>query len=992
MIKRNTFLDIFPKWLILLLPLFLITAFSNAQTISGIVTDTQGVTMPGVNILINNSTIGTTTDFDGKYSITVNSSEDVLVFRYLGMVTQEIKVGSQTKINVTMDEDMQTLSELIVVGYGTQDKKAVTGSVSVVGAEEMESRPNSQMGALIQGKVAGVQVQASSGKPSQGISMRIRGTNSINASSEPLYVIDGVPTTDTRSLSPSDIESVSVLKDASAAAIYGAQGANGVVLITTKKGSTDKPTISLDVYGGFSEVWNTQEVLNGEQFRQLMTDMGTTFNDWGSYRERTDWQNEVFQRGFTQNYQMSISGKSNKTNYYVSGGYTDVEGAVRSAEMQRANFKVNLDQEVTNWLKVGTRVNYTDYKDVDVNDNIGVDRGGVLLGTLTTPSIIGIRNPDGSFTTNPLAQAWENPLASTDGIDRGFANKRFLANFYAEATLVEGLKFKTNLGVDHNSSQFRSFKDPFETVDGRAKQGVSVFNQDNNRYFIFDNTLSYDKTIGKNKFNLLAGSVIQKYHWQSSNIERQGFDSDQISTPNAGANIIASSAWASEKANASFIGRANYDFDNKYLLTANIRVDGSSVFGPQNRWGIFPSLSAGWRISEEAFLKSVEQISDLKLRAGWGIVGNDNIAPYSYMARVSKNAPYPFTSSATPGSYPSSVENQKLKWEESEQINIGFDLGLFNDRVELTVDAYQKVTNDLLFDAPLPKSTGYNSAIQNIGSLENKGLEFNLNTVNVDKAVKWTMNMNLSLNRNKVTNLVGQTVLDGYVDVISKDNAIIIEEGLPLGSLYGYSFGGVDPETGNAYYITQNGETTFDPSPEDRKVIGDANPTFIYGFTNNVSYKNFSLSIFFQGSQGNQMLNASRIVTTSMSSPMNQTTDVLRRWQKPGDITDIPRAYPLGSDQTVTNNLISDRFIEDASYLRLKALTFSYNVPSTFLEKINLGSCRLYATGENLFTITNYSGFDPEVNYRGGDNRVMGIDFGTYPQTRTYIFGLNVSF
>ncbi|AZQ65058.1 TonB-dependent receptor [Flammeovirga pectinis] len=984
MTRLTTFFYSSGIWSTFLIILLTSTISFAQRNINGVVTDEEGSPIPGVTILLKNSNSGTTTDFDGHYKIQVENASSILVFSYIGMQTEEIVVANQTTINLSMLEDMMKLEELVVIGYGTQSKKDVTGSVSVIGAEDMESRPNTQVGSLLQGKVAGVQVQASSGKPSQGISMRIRGTNSINAGAEPLYVVDGVPTTDTRSISPSDIESVSVLKDASAAAIYGAQGANGVVLITTKKGTSSKPTVSLDVYGGVNEVWRTQEVLNGEQYRDLMTEMGYN-TDWSKYQENTDWQNEVFQTGYTQNYQVAISGKSDKTNYYVSGGFTGAQGAVRSSEMNRANFKVNLDQEVNNWFKVGTRVSYVDYNDVDVKDNAAVNQGGVLLGALTTPAVIGVYNEDGTFTSNPF-QDWENPIASTDGSKRGFNNKRFLGNFYAEVSFLDAFKFKSNIGIDNNTDKYDYFLDPYKTSYGRALNGQSIVNQNNNSYYIFDNTLSFNKLFNKHKVEALVGAVVQKYHWQSSNIERRNFASDAITTPNGGSEIAAASATEAEKSNASFLGRVNYAFKNKYLLTANIRLDGSSVFGPQNRWGVFPSFSAGWRISEEAFLEDVEFISDLKLRAGYGIVGNDNIGTYAYMGKVGSGANYPIGGIAQPGSYPASIENQKLKWEESEQTNIGIDIGLINDRVELTVDAYIKRTSDLLLNAPLPRSTGYDNAIQNIGALENKGLEFNLNTVNVDKEIKWSTNFNISFNRNTVTNLVGQEIYVG--SIAGRGEAIQIKEGQPLGSIYGYEFLGVDPTTGNAYYMGGDGNSTFNPSPNDRKVIGDANPDFIYGFTNTLTWKGITLNVFFQGAQGNEMLNATRIDTEGMTDAKSQSTAVLNRWKRSGDVTTIPKSSPGNTD----NSRISTRFVEDASYLRLKALTLAYNLPSEVISKFRMGSFKVYATGENLWTLTNYTGFDPEVNQGGGSNTVLGIDYGTYPQTRSIIIGANITF
>lgn len=967
--------------------LFFCIVITHAQnkSVSGTVTNVNGESIPGVTVVVKGSFIGTTTDADGNYIIESSLEEtSVLVFSFIGMKTKEITVGSQTVINVRLSNDILGLDEVVIVGYGSQAKRDVTGSVSVVGTDEMEDRPNTQVGSLIQGKAAGVKVISSSGKPSQGFSVRIRGTNSINASSEPLYVVDGVPTTDTRSINPYDIESISILKDASSAAIYGAQGANGVVIITTKRGTTSKPKVNFNMYTGYSSVWKKIDVLNGAQYKDLMQEMGQE-TDWDLYNKNTNWQDEIFQKGQSQNYQISLSGTSNKTNYYFSAGWVEQEGAIRSASMDRANFKINLDQDVNDWLTIGSRIAYTKYRDVDVNDNESVNTGGVLLGVLTTPSIIGIYNEDGTFTSNPF-QNWENPLASTDGSEREYNSQRILGNVYGEINLLKGVKFKTNLGIDNNHGVYDYFLNPYLTSYGRALNGMGQNNTYKSSYYIFDNTLSYDGSFGAHSIKALVGTVAQKYLWENSNIERRNFSSDGITTVNGGSEIISANATKSEKANASFIGRINYSYLERYLLTANFRADGSSVFGPENRWGYFPSFSAGWRISNESFMETIDIIDDLKLRAGWGIVGNDQIAPYAYLGRIVAGANYPIGGVTMPGTYPASIENDKLKWEESKQTNIGIDVTVLK-RISITADAYIKRTGDLLLNAPLPHSTGFDNAVQNIGELENKGVDFQISSVNLNNELKWSTDFNISFNKNKVTNLVGQEMVAG--GIAGRGDAILIKEGYSLGTFYGYEFGGVDPETGQAYYINKDGESTINPDPdEDRKVIGNANPDFIYGLTNTFTYKGISLTIFLEGLQGNDMLNASRFETEGMTGPKNQITAVLDRWRQPGDITDIPAS----SWGDINNSRISTRFIEDGSYLRVKTLTLSYQLPKNLLSQIKLEGVRIYVTGENLLTYTNYSGFDPEVNAFGDSNTAFGIDYGTYPQTRNIIFGLNVTF
>ncbi len=970
-------------WLLMLVSLS-INAMAQQSNVSGAVVDQAGIGIPGVSVMLKGTSVGTITDVEGRYSIPVNDvNTDVLVFSFIGMDTQEIPVAMKKEINVTLKESVLGLDEVVVVGYGTQEKKDITGSVALVGSEELESRPNTQQGALIQGRAAGVRVASSSGKPSQGLSIRVRGTNSITAGSEPLYVIDGIPTSDTRSINPADVETMTVLKDASSAAIYGAQGANGVVLITTKKGKSEKPTISLDTYWGFSEVWKTLDVLNGEQYRDLMTEMGQN-TDWSLYNKNTDWQNKLFQRGTSQNYQVSISGKKDQTSYYVSGGWVQQAGAVRSSEMNRANFKVNLDQDINDWIKVGTRISYTKYTDTDVNDNAAINQGGVITGVINTPSVIGVYNEDGTFTSNPF-QNWENPMSSTDGSDREYNQERFLGNVYVDVKFLKDFKFRSNFGIDQSHGMYDYFLDPYRTSYGQAKSGIATNNTNKSSFWIAENTLSFNKKISKHSVEALVGSVVQKYRWENSNITTENFASDGIITTNAGSVIATAENNKSEKTNVSYLSRLNYSFDDKYLVTANFRADGSSVFGPKNRWGYFPSFSLGWRLSQESFLEQVAFLNDLKIRAGWGVVGNDQIGNYAYYGLVGSNN-YPIGGVLLPGTYPASIDNYTLKWEESEQTNIGLDLSVLNGRITFSADAYIRKTRDLLLDAPLPTTTGFSSALQNIGNLENKGLEFSLNTVNVDKVINWNTTFNISFNKNKVTNLVVESLAMG--DVAGRGEAILLEEGRSLGTLYGYIWGGVDPETGNAYYVNKDGESTFEPTPEDRTVIGNANPDFFYGLNNSVSYKNIGLTVFLEGTYGNDMLNATRIDSEGMTDPKNQLLTVNNRWRQPGDVTDIPKASWAVKD----NSRISTRFIEDASYLRVKTITLSYQLPKSLLEKVGISQAKVYATGENLFTITDYSGFDPEVNAYGGSNTMQGIDYGTYPQTRNMIFGINVVF
>ncbi|MCL4640799.1 MULTISPECIES: SusC/RagA family TonB-linked outer membrane protein [Olivibacter] len=978
----------------LLLMIFLfficISSYGQGTTVRGVVKDISGDALPGVSVKVKGGTGGTTTDGNGQFTLKTPDNA-VLIFSYIGYQVKEEAVQGSSTLEITLLPSNQELDEVVVVGYGTQRKGDITGAVGVVSQEAFESRPNTQFGSILQGKTAGVQVSSPGGKPNAGLNIRIRGTSSITSSSDPLYVVDGVPIADTRSINPADIESMSILKDAASAAIYGAQGANGVVLITTKKGKEGKTRVDLNAYAGFSSVWRKLDVLNASQYRELMTALGRN-TDWDRYTANTNWQDEVFQQGASQNYQLAFSGKSNKTTYYLSGGWTKQKGAVRSAEMDRYNFKVNLQQEVNNWLTLGTNLGYTRYHDVDVADNQAVNQGGVIMGILSTPPNIGIYNPNGTFTSNPF-QDWENPIAFTDGSERGYRNQRVIGNAYAEITFLPGLKFRSNFGIDAGSGVYEYFLDPIRTSYGRAQEGIGRYNTDQRNYWIADNTLTYNKQLEKHNFGALLGMVAQKTQWENSETERTGFSGTSITTPNAGSVIRIANVSKREKANVSVIGRVNYDFDGKYLFTANFRADNSSNFGSENKWGYFPSFSAGWRLSKENFLNEVSWLDDLKLRAGWGIVGNDNVGEYAYWGRVASDANYPFGGVISPGTRPSTLQNDNLKWEETKQTNIGLDISVFNARLNFSADAYLKKTSDLLLNVPVPRATGFDYVLQNAGALENKGLEFQVNSRNLAGALKWETDLNISLNRNKVSDLAGTTIFGANIS--GRGDLSYTTVGNPIGMFYGYVFTGVDPQTGDALYLRNDGTSSNNPSPDDRRIIGNPNPDFIYGLTNTFGYKNFGFSIFLQGSQGNDIYNGTRVEMEGMIDAKNQTTAVLDRWTSPGQLTNVPRAVP---DNT-NNSRNSTRFVENGSYLRVKSVTLSYNLPETLLSRLKLSNVKVYVTGENLFTVTNYKGFDPEVNAftntndaTQNKNTFVGIDYGTYPQTRNLIFGLNVSF
>ena len=944
------------SWLYLF-GLFLVVVMSSHEslaqrtTVSGTVSDEDGNPIPGVTVLIKGTTNGTLTSSQGLYTIPDVARTDSLSFSFIGLQTVVVQVGNRSTIDVLMVEDIEQLSEVIVVGYGTQEAKDVTGAISLVKKEDLQQRPNTQVAPLLYGKAAGVVVNPSSGKPGQGISINIRGNSSLGGS-DPLYVVDGVPTRNTRFINPADVESITILKDASSAAIYGAQGATGVVLITTKTGDSEVPTISLDIYGGYSEVWNRLDVLNGEQYQELMTELGYNTN-WDRFFYNTDWQDEIFQRGQTQNYQLSVSGKSNKTNYYISGGIIEETGAIRSAELKRQNFKLNLDQQLNSRIKAGARISYNNYADVDINDNSPANRSGVLLGALVTPSVINTFNPDGTFTANPF-QDRENPLASTDGNERGYKSRRFLGNAFIEVSFLENFTYKSNFGLEQSNGEFTEFIDPFRTSFGRAVQGRGTSNVDRYNYQIFDNLLTFKKLYGKHSVEAMAGVISQYFFWEDQWLTTNSFAGDQITTAGAGANVESFGVSKAERRSISYVSRVNYAYEDRLLLTFNFRRDGSSIFGPDNRYGNFAAASVGWRISEEAFLKNSNVISNLKLRTGWGVNGNDPISPYAYLGLVSTGSDYAIGASILPGIYQSTIENRKLKWEETTQLNVGVDLELFEGRISSSLDVYNKQTDDVLLDnIPLPQTTGFSSARGNAVQLQNRGVELLINSVNIDKAVRWSSTLTFSANRNKVLSVRSDEIPGGFI--VNRGSATITREGLPLSQFFGFEFAGVDPDNGRAQYRTAEGDLTYTPGEEDRKLIGNPHPDFVFGFTNTLSYKGIGLTIFIQGTQGNDMINATRFDIESMNGPSNQSAAVLRRWRNPGDITDVPGVSQIGNTE---NSILSTRFVEDASYVRLKTLTISYNLPSDLLQKVRIKGARIYATGENLLTICQESHTD----------------------------------
>jgi len=971
-------------------------AGANAQVsreVRGRVTGEDGQPVPGVSVVISGTSAGTITGMDGGYSLSSVPANAVLVFSFVGMRTQEIQINGRTTIDVVMEDETIGLEEVVAIGYGVQRKKDLTTSVSTVSSEDFAERPITQIGQAMAGLAAGVQVTETSGKPGSGLSIRVRGATSINANNDPLFVIDGVPTTDTRGLAVEDIESMQILKDASAAAIYGTRGANGVVLITTKRGKAGTSKMTLSTYQGFAELPKKINVLSGPQYAELINEAQVNaggspkYENPSAVQDVTDWQDEVYRTAPVSNYQLAFSGGSEKTQYYLAFSLLNQKGIIDPSQFKRYSIKLNLDQQVYDWLKVGASMIWSKTNSHDVTDNNSVARGGVVLGALSTPPTIPVYNADGTFSVNPF-QAWENPVASMKGKDEGTKANQLLANFFGEVKLTKELAFKSSLGFESNNSTNSSFIDPYRTGSGRAYRGIGTNTTNIDFTWLNENTLTYTKPIGDgHRLTALAGFSTQQFVWDGTSQEVRNFASDAIPTLNGGSISVTNSTDASEWTMASLIGRVTYDFEGRYLLSANVRRDASSRFGKENRWGTFPSVSAGWRMSDENFMEGLRHVvNDMKLRVSWGMNGNQPADAYAAFGKVSPSGGYPFGDELLPGVTQTRASNDSLKWETTRQLNAGIDVSLYDSRIQISADVYYKKTKDLLMDVSVATQMGVASQLRNVGNVDNKGFELSISSKNLTGALKWDTDLNFSMNRNKVKNLGGDDVLLFSGSIYERGDVSIVREGEPIGSFYGLIAKGVDPQTGMMTYEDQNSDGAY--TDADRFIIGDAQPDFIFGLNNTFSFKNLSLGFLFQGVQGNDIFNASRIEIEGMENWKNQSADVLRRWKNPGDITDIPKALADNKE----NSLLSTRFLEDGSFIRLKSVTLSYTLKSAWLQSMNVSHVQLYFTGQNLWTITDYSGYDPELNYGGTSNTALGIDFGTFPQPRTFIFGVNIDF
>jgi TonB-linked SusC/RagA family outer membrane protein len=959
--------------------------------ITGKVTDEEGAPLPSATILLKGTTTGVITQADGTYTINVPSSSSVLEFSFIGYVKQQITVGSKTVINVVLKADATSLDELVVVGYAVEQKSLMTGSVGVVNSETLNKIPLPTLDGVLQGQTSGVQVVQNSGTPGGGMSVRIRGLSSITGSNQPLYVVDGIPVTTgdyaqvgyegqgvnaLSDLNPNDIESISVLKDAAAASIYGARATNGVVVITTKRGKNEKSHISLSATHGVQQVWKKLKMLDARQWMEYRNDLAGskvfTDDQMNNTTVNTNWQDIIFRNAPTSTVELSAAGGNEKTRFFLSGDYYQEEGALIGTDYNRLNGRLNVDHSLTDKISLGASIGISYAKTNRVEGDQSTH--GVLPNGISTPAIFPVYNEDGSYNQ-------DGPYSNAVSIANEATNQNFsfrtIGNTFLTYNILPNLSFTTKWGIDFLNFREHAFE--YNTVQGQKYNGLGFETYTNVTNLVSNNTLKYKFSVKKHDFELLGGYSFEKKQTRNSFIRAQDYPNENLQYAISAATIVQAYANALDEGTESFFGRLNYNFSNKYIMSFSGRADASSRFGTNNRWGFFPSASMAWRIGEEKQFNLPEQINELKLRTSYGLTGNDDITPFLYKELYGIT-----TYDGKSGYYPSAIPNPDLKWETTAQFNVGLDLGLFENRISLALDYYNKQTKDLLLARPLPETSGYSSITENIGKVENKGFEFSLTTVNLDGLFKWTTLFNLSTNSNKVKKLYNGTPID---DIGRGSNRVM--EGQPIGVFYNYKWLGIDPSTGDCVYadLNKNGKVDTD----DRTIVGNPQPDYIGGVTNTFSYKGFDLSVFLQFSYGNDVFNGSRLYLESLTGGDSQLESVTRRWKNVGDITDIPRAT---SDATATanNRRSSSRFIEDGSFLRIKNVTLGYNFNKEWIKRFKFENLRVYFTAQNLYTFTNYTGLDPEVNYVGDNNTIIGTDFFTYPQSRSYNLGINIKF
>ena len=965
----------------------------DKKTITGVVADRRGEPLIGVTVRVEGENIGTATDIDGRFSLEAPVGAKIS-FSYIGYVSQSHTVNKQNIYNVSLSEDSQVLEEVVVVGYGFMKRKDITTAVSVVSTADIEERPIMTAAQAIQGKAAGIQVVQPSGMPGSGVTIRVRGATSVQASNEPLYVVDGLPSDDISNISPNDIESMQILKDASSAAIYGARAANGVVLITTKRGKIGAPQVKMSAYVGFSKLGKKIDALNTEQYKDLMKDLKAVSDVAPNIPENetryVDWTDLFFGTGVNQNYQLSVANGTEKLQYFVSGGYSDEQGIVEKAHFNRYNFRANLDSEQTKWLKMALNFAYSHTGGQWVNESRSSLRAGSILSVVNTPPFMQKWNPYdpneydeqayGARILNPLAANAADSNTNTDHINGSLG---FTVDIY------KGLKFKTTFGIELTNEHWDYYLDPISTSDGRGTKGRVEESFSRNFEWLFENLLTYDCSFNKHNLSILGGATQQRAQYNASWMA--GFDlaesypdihsisaANQLDKDACGS---SASAWTL----ASFLGRIAYNYDSRYLLTVNFRADGSSRFAPGHRWGFFPSLALAWRASEESFIKeNAPVISNLKLRISAGKLGNQNIGDFAYAPTIAlggASANYILGNNLVTGSVQTSISNPELTWEKANQLDLGIDFGLFNNRIAGTIEAYYKRTTDLLWEVPLPLESGFGTSLTNIGKIDNKGIEFTLNTVNIStKDFLWTTAFMISYNNNKIKELY-----DGKQDV---NKTLFV--GRPIGQFYLLKSEGIwqtNEAAEAAKYNAQPGDRKildakkdYVINGEDRDFCGVSTPKYYGSFTNTFSYKGIDLTAFFTFAGGHKINNSLNRYLNSFNVWGNMSENYYKyywRQDRPNNKYPAPR---VGS--AYANGDGTDANLQKGDYLRLRNLEIGYSLPKNVIRNIKASNIRVYFSVQNLFTATEFTGFDVESS----DNT------NPYPNARSFIGGISLNF
>lgn len=1026
-----------------------IAMFAQIEIKGKVTTKEDGQPLPGTNILVKNGSAGTTTDFDGIYEISVNNKESVLVFSYQGFKSKEVVVGNQTIINMVLEEDISSLDEIVLIGYGSSRKKDLTGSISSIKAKDLEATKVTTPDEFVQGRVSGLLLTQTSGQPGAATSVRIRGSSSINAGSEPLYVIDGFPV-DSNSdnlggsvaegpnlnalstISPSDIESIDVLKDASATAIYGSRGANGVIIITTKRGINGKAQINYDTYLGVSHVSKQLDVLNAGQFAFYINE--ARYNN-GSPRfytnpfkfgEGTDWQDEIFRTAYTKNHDLSIKGGNDKIKYALSASYMDQEGIIIETDFTRYNFRANLDFKASDKLSVENSfsVSRSDYNSARTDTNGGLGVSSAVTGAYLFNPLLPVFDAEGNYVKGDfevqddgsfinsingspeMIQNFASPVAYQNLLDSKGKTTRILDNLAINWELIDHLTLKVSGGADivlHEEYLFRTAELDF----GNSASAYGAKSKRVSTNLLAETTLTYDNTFNnKHRLNAFIGTSIQDFKIDEIGISGQNFSTENFGYDNLSEftslpgifDVLVKSRLL------SYFGRLNYILSDKYIFTVTGRADGSSKFGDGNKFGFFPSGAFAWNVSDEEFMKNSNTY--LKFRLGYGLIGNESILPYSSLATFGTTY-QPFNNIFVSGIYPTSPGNPALKWERTEQYNIGVDLRFLNDRVSITADAYIKNTKDLLLNLEIPTQTGAPQLIVNAGEVRNSGIELALNTTNIKSDnFSWDTNITAAYNKNEIIDLAG-------LDNISTGNSILgitgwqrLVEGGEIGAFYGYVSDGImqldDTPANTPLFATDNGVVTpgerkykdlngdgVIDADNDRTFLGNPVPEYTFGITNTFNYKGFDLNIFFQGVAGNEIANFNRLTLEDLNGRNNVLTEAFaNRWTPENPSNEFTRAFA-----GVRTNRFSDVYIEDGSYLRLKSISLGYSISSDFLSKLAINRLRIYVSGKNLYTFTKYSGVDPEVSWGGQNNALSaGADFGGYPISKTYLMGVTINF